>query len=175
MAEQFDEIVRSLILPRRSTDGQGPDDLTSRLCCERIDGRPLTEAELVSILRNWTGGDLGSIALCVGVLLAHVARHPELFLRLRQAPDDQVEAVIDEILRLDDPFVSNRRVTTCPVRISGQDIPKGAIVKLNWTSANRDENIFGRTGLIPKHMRLRTLYTAPASTFVRGACWPAGS
>ena len=161
VAEQFDEIVRSLILPRRSTDGQGPDDLTSRLCCERIDGRPLTEAELVSILRNWTGGDLGSIALCVGVLLAHVARHPELFLRLRQAPDDQVEAVIDEILRLDDPFVSNRRVTTCPVRISGQDIPKGAIVKLNWTSANRDENIFGSNRFDPEaHAAANLVYGA---------------
>jgi hypothetical protein len=142
VAEQFDEIIRSLILPRRSTDRHSSGDLTSRLCRERIDGRLLTEAELVSILRNWTGGDLGSIALCVGVVLAHVAQQPELVERLRCAPDNQVEAVIDEILRLDDPFVSNRRITTCPVRIGDRDIPGGAIVKLNWTSANRDESVF---------------------------------
>ena len=161
VAEQFDEIVRSLILPRRSADGQASDDITSRLCRERVDGRLLTEAELVSILRNWTGGDLGSIALCVGAILAYAARHPELVAKLRHAPDDQVEAVIDEILRLDDPFVSNRRVTTCPVQIGGQDIPKGAIVKLNWTSANRDENIFGSNRFDPEaHAAANLVYGA---------------
>ena len=142
VAEQFDEIIRSVILPRRAAQGGGPDDATAWLCREEIDGRLLTEEELVSILRNWTGGDLGSIALCVGVLVAHVAQHPELAERLRSASDSEVEAVIDEILRLDDPFVSNRRITTCPVRIGGRDIPSGATVKLNWTSANRDESVF---------------------------------
>ncbi len=142
VAEQFDEIIRSVILPRRGAQGNAFDDVTSRLCREEVDGRPLTEAELVSILRNWTGGDLGSIALCVGVLVAHLAQQPRLIERLRVASDNEVEAVIDEVLRLDDPFVSNRRITTCPVQIGGQEIPSGARVKLNWTSANRDEARF---------------------------------
>ncbi len=143
VAEQFDEIIRSVIAPRRSADDDAPHDVTTRLCREVVNGRLLTDAELVSILRNWTGGDLGSIALCVGVLVAYVAQQPELATRLRTASDAQVEAVIDEVLRLDDPFVSNRRITTCPVRIGGQDIPSSARVKLNWTSANRDEAVFG--------------------------------
>lgn len=143
VAEQFDDIVRSVILPRRAVLDSAADDVTTRLCREQVHGRLLTEAELVSILRNWTGGDLGSIALCVGVLLAHLARQPELAQQLRVASDREVEAIIDEILRLDDPFVSSRRITTCPVHIGGRDIPSGARVKLNWTSANRDEAVFG--------------------------------
>ncbi len=150
VAEQFDEIIRSVIQPRRVAGDKAPDDVTTRLCREMVDGRRLTEEELVSILRNWTGGDLGSIALCVGVLVAHVARQPELAARLRIASDNEVEAVIDEVLRLDNPFVSNRRITRCPVRIGGQDIPSGARVKLNWTSANRDEEVFGNNRFDPE-------------------------
>jgi hypothetical protein len=131
-----------VIQPRRAEGSNAADDVTTRLCREQVDGRLLTEEELVSILRNWTGGDLGSIALCVGVLVAYIAQHPELVEQLRTASDSEIEAIIDEVLRLDNPFVSNRRITTCPVQIGGREIPSGARVKLNWTSANRDEAVF---------------------------------
>lgn len=150
VAEQFDKIVRSVIQPRITEDANISDDVTSQLCRERVYDRLLTEAELVSILRNWTGGDLGSVALCVGVLVAHIAQKPELVEQLRSAIDSEVEAFIDEVLRLDDPFVSNRRVTTCPVRIGGQEIPSGARIKLNWTSANRDEAVFDSNKFDPE-------------------------
>ena len=104
----------------------------------------MSDAEIVSILRNWTGGDLGSIALCIGVLMHHLAVHPELQDRLRAGiADAELDAVLDEILRIDDPFLSNRRVTTCPLTIGGEALPAAARVKLNWTSANRDEAVFG--------------------------------
>lgn len=150
VAEQFDAIILSVIQPRRASEANAPDDVTTRLCREVVDGKLLTEAELVSILRNWTGGDLGSIALCIGVLVAEVARQPRLAERLRTAPDCEVEAVINEVLRLDDPFVSNRRIATCPVRIGGPDIPSGARVKLNWTWANRDETVFDNNRFDPE-------------------------
>ncbi len=150
VAGKFDEITRSVILPRRAVGDNSADDVTSRLCREVVGGRLLTEEELVSILRNWTGGDLGSIALCIGVIVAHIAQHPEQMEQLRTAPDAEVEAVIDEMLRLDDPFVSSRRITTCPVRVAGRDIPSGARVKLNWISANRDEAVFGDNRFDPE-------------------------
>ncbi|TDL81655.1 cytochrome P450 [Palleronia sediminis] len=143
VAGQFDAIIRSVLAPRLADPDAAPDDVTTRLCRETVDGRALTEAETVSILRNWTGGDLGSIALCVGVLIAHVTKEPAIAQRLRSASDAETDAIIDEILRLDDPFVSNRRITTCPVRIGGKDLPANARVKLHWTSANRDEAVFG--------------------------------
>lgn len=150
VAEQFDKIILSVIQPRRAMKGKAPDDVTTHLCRQVVDGRLLTEIELVSILRNWTGGDLGSIALCIGVLVAYVVQQPGLAERLRTASDSEVESIIDEVLRLDDPFVSNRRITTCPVHIGGQDIPGGARVKLNWTSANRDESAFDNNRFDPE-------------------------
>lgn len=143
VAESFDELIRSVLEPRRSP-AREDDDVTARLMRTEVNGRPLTDAEIVSVLRNWTGGDLGSIAQCIGVLVHYLAIHPALQDHLRSGvPDAELDAVIDEILRIDDPFVSNRRVATCPVTIGGVELPQGARVKLNWTSANRDEAVFG--------------------------------
>lgn len=173
VAQDFDDIIRLVITPYRNADAMAGmfntsiaknstdvnsvninsidmNSITAQLCCERINGRELSEAELVSILRNWTGGDLGSIALCVGVIIAYIAQHPEQVNLWTKASDSELEAIIDEILRIDDPFVSNRRITTCPVAIGAHKLPKGARVQLNWTSANRDEVVFGDNGFAPE-------------------------
>ncbi|MBB1515065.1 cytochrome P450 [Tessaracoccus sp. MC1679] len=143
VAAEFDAIIRSVLAPRRALGDDAPDDLTTALLRDEVAGRPFTDEELVSVLRNWTGGDLGSIALCVGVLFAFLADHPELQRRLRSGVSDaEIDATVDEILRIDDPFISNRRRTTCPVDIAGATIPEGAVVKLHWTSANRDAAVF---------------------------------
>jgi cytochrome P450 len=145
VAEDFDALIWSVLEPRRSgASPGGARDVTTELMRTEVDGRQLSDAEIVSVLRNWTGGDLGSIALCVGVLVHHLATHPHLQARLRAGvPDVELDAVLDEILRTDDPFVSNRRITTCPLTIGGVALPAAARVKLNWTSANRDEAVFG--------------------------------
>ncbi|KAI5912339.1 cytochrome P450 [Azoarcus sp. PA01] len=145
VAESFDDLIRSVLEPRRGAAREdGADDVTAGLMRTEVNGRPLTDAEIVSVLRNWTGGDLGSIAQCIGVLVHYLATHPAVQDHLRSGvPDAEIDAIIDEILRIDDPFVSNRRVTMCPVTIGGTELPQGARVKLNWTSANRDEAVFG--------------------------------
>ncbi|MFT4172360.1 MAG: cytochrome P450 [Rhodocyclaceae bacterium] len=144
VTESFDDLIQSVLAPRRDAHASGTDDVTARLMRTKVDGRPLTDPEIVSILRNWTGGDLGSIAQCVGVLVQYLAAHGAMQNRLRAGiSDTEFDAIIDEILRIDAPFLSNRRVTTCPVTIDGVALPQGARVKLNWTSANRDEAVFG--------------------------------
>lgn len=141
VAQEFDDIIRSVLADRRPDSA--PQDLTDELLHVEVHGRRLSDAELVSVLRNWTGGDLGSIALCVGVLVHYLATHPVLQSTLRAGvPDAELDSVIDEVLRIDDPFLSNRRVTTAPVTLDGVELPAGARVKLHWTSANRDELVF---------------------------------
>ena len=153
VAKQFDEIIRSIISQRRSDQAEESSDVVTQLCNDVSLGRRLSEPELISIMRNWTGGDLGSIALCVGVIVYEIAQKPILVEQLKAAKDSEVEAFIDEVLRIDDPFISNRRMTTCPVRISGHDIPSGAKIKLNWTSANRDESVFRDNNFCPERNR----------------------
>ena len=153
VAQDFDDIILSVVQPRRSAPHRLADDVTSQLCREQINGRLLTEAELVSILRNWTGGDLSSLALCVGVIVAHLLHHPKQTAALKNANDSELEKVIDEVLRLDNPFSANRRVTTCPVTIAGQALPEGTRVRLNWISANRDEQVFNNNEFAPHEHR----------------------
>ena len=143
VAEEFDDLIWLEMAARRAAS-TSLTDITGELLRVEVHGRRLTDAEIVSVLRNWTGGDLGSIALCVGVLVHRLASHQGLQSRLRAGVGDaEMDLVIDEVLRIDDPFVSNRRVTTGPVDLGGVRLPEGARVKLHWTSANRDAVVLG--------------------------------
>jgi cytochrome P450 len=142
VAAAFDEIVAAQVRRRRELGTAAPPDPTTELLAARVNGRLLSDADVVSILRNWTAGDLGSIAAALGVVLHFLATHPEVQDALRASPAG-LGAAIDEMLRIDDPFLVNRRVVTAPTRIAGFDLEPGTRVYLNWTSANRDESVFG--------------------------------
>ncbi|KAA9085169.1 cytochrome P450 [Microbacterium radiodurans] len=140
-AARFDDIVRLLLDERR---GCARDDLTTRLLRLRAaDGDLLPEADVVSILRNWTGGDLSSLALCVGVVVHWLADDGARAARLRDAAASDLDAVIDEILRLDDPFVSNRRRALTDAVVGGCPVHAGDVVVLDWRAANTDATVFG--------------------------------
>ncbi len=143
VAERFDRIIHALLKTRE--DG-GHADVTAELMNDTVAGRALTEQEVVSILRNWTAGDLGSLATSVGVIVHFLATNPAVQQEIRTLVSDGDQAAlcaaVEEILRIDDPFVSNRRVATRAVRVGGQDLAAGEQVLLNWTSANRDPLVF---------------------------------
>lgn len=142
VAAGFDEIVGAQVERRRRLGDAAPDDPTTELIAATRNGGPLDDEEIVSILRNWTAGDLGSMAAALGVVVHFLATHPDVQQDLRREPSG-LAAAIDEMLRIDDPFLVNRRLTTEPVQIGDHQLPAGTRVYLNWTSANRDEAVFG--------------------------------
>jgi cytochrome P450 len=93
-------------------------------------------------MRNWTVGELATIAASVGIVIRHLAVHPVLQDRLRRHPE-LISMSIDEILRIVPPLISNRRVTTRVVDVGGFTIPRNERVTVLWASANRDELVFG--------------------------------
>jgi len=145
VAERFDHMIRVLLEARR--DDETNADVTGELLRDTVTRRPLTTEEIVSIVRNWTAGDLGSLATSVGVIVHFLAAKPTIQRQVRKLVDTgdraALAAAVQEILRIDDPFVSNRRVATRAVRLGGEDIPEGGQVLLNWTAANRDPLVFG--------------------------------
>jgi cytochrome P450 len=144
VADWFDRIVGAQVTERRQRPLGPPSDVTAELVADESLGRRLTDEEITSILRNWTGGDLDSVALCAGVVLAYLADHPALQARLRTGVSErELDAVIDETLRIDDPFVTNRRVTTTDTLVGGHPIARGERVVLNWSAANRDPEVVG--------------------------------
>lgn len=142
VAFEFDGHIRELLAVRRNAGANAPADLTTRLLRERLGDRFLDDDEIVSILRNWTVGELGTISASIGILAQYLAAHPSLQKQLR---DDTslLPAAIDEILRMNAPLISNRRVTTRPVEIAGRTLAAGERISLLWASANRDEAVFG--------------------------------
>jgi len=142
LAQEFDGYIRAILARRRALGAAAPDDVTTRLLHERVEGRALTDEEIASILRNWTAGELGTIAAAVGILVDYLAARPQLQQQLRMEPV-RLPAAIDEILRIHAPLVANRRVTTCPVEIGGRQIGAGERITILWASANRDEAVFG--------------------------------
>ncbi|MBX3098579.1 MAG: cytochrome P450 [Salinibacterium sp.] len=141
VARDFDGVVSRVLAEWRARPSPA-DDITSRLLREQIDGVPLSDDEIVSILRNWTVGELATMSASVGILVDYLARHPQLQERLRHAPED-LPAAIDEILRIHAPLSSNRRVTTRAVELGGRYIDAGERITISWASANRDEAVFG--------------------------------
>lgn len=141
IACEFDGHIRAQ-LDRRRREGGGGDDVTSRLLRETIDGRALADEEIVSIVRNWTVGELSTLSASLGILVHHLAVHPQLQRQLR-ADRGLLPAAVDEILRIHPPLISNRRVVRRPATIAGRAFAPGERLTLMWASANRDEVVFG--------------------------------
>ena len=142
VALEFDSFIVELLDQRRRSGDQAPDDLTTRLLHAQVDSRALTDPEIVSILRNWTVGELSTIAASVGIIVAFLARDHDLAGQLRAQPD-LVAPAVEEILRVHPPLIANRRVTTRPVELGGRQVGADERVTLLWASANRDEAVFG--------------------------------
>lgn len=141
IAQRFSRYIHELLESRREQGEWAPDDVTTEIMNSRIDGAPISEADIVSILRNWTVGEIGTIAASIGLLLKYLAEHPQLQETLRREPERIPEAV-EEILRLHGPLITNRRRATRAVTLGSRTIAAAERVTVNWVSANRDEAVF---------------------------------
>jgi cytochrome P450 len=148
LAREFTGYVMEALRVRREAGGHRPDDLTSSIMELTVNGAPLSDEDIVSLLRNWTAGQ-GTVAASLSILAYYLAGHADMQQQLRREPA-LLPAAIDEILRADGPLVANRRSTTREVEIAGRTIAAGEKLSLNWISANRD----GRTFDDPDVVRL---------------------
>ena len=84
MVQEFEDLVQRV---RQARQGVPPEqDISSELMHTRVDGRLLDLRELASVLRNWTVGEVGTIAASIGILLHWLASHPNWQQRLRDEP-----------------------------------------------------------------------------------------
>lgn len=161
LASAFDDTIRQLIRERRAMGSEAPDDVTTHLLRETIHGRAIRDEELVSLLRNWTVGELGTMASSIGIISHFLATHPNIQTQLREQPN-LIEKANDEILRLHAPLINNRRTPTKPVDLHGTQLQPGERITLLWASANRDETVFEAADefRLDRDPRLNLLYGA---------------
>lgn len=139
VAGEFERLVRDMLEERKNSCEAA--DVTAELMQERVDGRPLSLMEVTSILRNWTMGEIGTIAAAVGILGHFLAQHPDIQDGLRRKPED-LPAAIDEVLRIRGPLATNRRVATRRTEVGGRTVQPGDRLTLSWVAANRDPAAF---------------------------------
>lgn len=175
VALEFDAHIREQLDRRRRAGADAPDDATTALLTETVHDRSLTDDEIVSIVRNWTVGELGTIAAAVGIIADYLARSPDVQALLRDDPS-LAEQASDEILRIRPPLVANRHRTTCPVGIGGREIPAGERVLVVWarpTGTSRPSVTPRSSGLVA--IPRSTCSTAEAPTTVPALRWPGWS
>ncbi len=141
LAQELAAEIDTQLAARRRGDVTADADITAELLHAQVDGTPLKTEEIVSILRNWTAGEVGTICAAVGIVARFLAEHPTLQHQLREEPA-WLAVAIDEILRLDGPLTSNRRRATCPAELGGEQIEPGDRLKVLWPAANRDPRVF---------------------------------
>jgi cytochrome P450 len=140
LAREFASLVSEALRTRRQEGGSAVNDLTASLMKTEVDGKLLTEEDIISVLRNWTAGQ-GTVSGAIELVVFHLTENPDLQARLRTKPDI-LPAAIAEILRADGPLVANRRTTTRAVEIGGRSIAPGEKLTLMWIAANRDGRVF---------------------------------
>lgn len=141
IAREFEALIDDLIESRTEAGAKFEGDITASLMHERVYGRPLSNEEIASILRNWTVGEIGTISSAVGILIHFIAHHPELQHQLR-IDRSLIPEANEEILRIHGPLLANRRITKRQVEIAGQQLDAEELISFFWVSANRDPRIF---------------------------------
>lgn len=141
------EYFKWVIAQRRA---KPEDDLISALLAAQIDGKHLTEQELLGfcILLLVAGNE--TTTHLIGNAIWCFDEHPEAWAELRANPALLPDA-IEEVLRYRSPLKMMFRVTTQDTRIGDKDIPAGVGVTAWIGSANRDEAQFPNAATFDIH------------------------
>lgn len=116
------------------------DDFTSFVVTAEIDGRRLTEDEVMGICFLIFIGGLDTVTSTLAFQFAHLASHPEHQARLRADPD-LIPTAVEELLRAYS-VVNMRRQVTRDVEVAGVQMRKGDFVLISTELANLDPQEF---------------------------------
>ncbi|HET7028725.1 MAG TPA: cytochrome P450 [Candidatus Limnocylindrales bacterium] len=125
----------------RSRRAQPLDDLITDLVVANDGDDALTESEVAAVCALLlTAGNVTTTNV-LGNLLAQLADHPEVYIRLR---DDRslIDEVIEESLRFEAPVQWLYRRTLSETELGGVKIPADASVLVYFGAANRDPDAY---------------------------------
>jgi len=137
--------------------------IISSLLEARLDGRPLTEEEVLGFCGQLFLGANAEITPFLGNVVQSLLEHPEVADELRAEPG-LTPSAIEEMLRFYPPIpMTGPRRATVDVELGGQLIREGQRVIPVMASANRDDAVFAE----PDHFDIRR-QPNPHLSFVTG-------
>jgi cytochrome P450 len=137
--EVLNQWIADFVGQRRTEPPKG--DVVDGVLSADIDGRPITEQEIIGVILLLILGGLDTTAGALGQIIIRVAHQPEIPARLRAQPE-LIPAAVEELLRLEPPFIAIGRTAMHDAEIGGRAIAQGDKVLVYWASANRDEDEF---------------------------------
>jgi cytochrome P450 len=134
----FQHYIKGHIDARRA---EPRDDIITHLVQAEVDGRPLSDLEIMSMVDHlYIGGnETTTFAITSGLWL--MLREPGVYDRLKAEPK-KIRTFVEENLRLESPTQGLYRTVTRDTEIRGVPLPKGATVHLRFAAANRDPEVF---------------------------------
>lgn len=131
--------VKEVAAERR--DAPRRDDLLSLLLDGEVDGRRLTDDEILMYVTLLLFGGLDTTASAITGAFWYLAQHPEDRERLLR-DEVALDKAVEEIVRWTSPVQALARTTTADATVGGCPVAKGQQVLLLWGAGNRDETVF---------------------------------
>jgi cytochrome P450 len=142
---QADEIYAYFTGLAEAKRREPADDLVSALTTATVDGRPLTEEEILDYCVILLPAGFETTASSMSFVFLLLAEHPELQDELRREPG-RIPDALEELMRLATPTRSHTRTVLADTEIGGQQLRAGERVYLNWAGANHDPRTFTDPG-----------------------------
>lgn len=141
------EQMRRTIAARKA---EPRDDVISYLVQQEVDGRPVTEEEVFSIVELLVSGGVGTTASLVSQTLVWLHDHPDVRQELIDDPS-LLDKAIEEFLRYFSPTQALARTVLKETDFHGCPMHVGERALLAWSSANRDRKQFDNPDEIDIH------------------------
>ena len=117
--------------------GEPRDDVVSAILRAEIEGRPITDEEVVAMVHLLILGGLETTAGALGQFMIRFCQEPSIPDLLRRQPE-RIPDAVEELLRLEGPFIAIARTAMQDTTIDGATVRKGEKVLIYWSAANRD-------------------------------------
>jgi len=138
-SQKLMEFMAAELQRRRAHPGE---DVLSGLASAEIDGRPLSELELISASVLILSAGLETTNSAIGGGTLYMLQDAEVRNQLLGADDRTWRLAMDEIVRWVSPASANARHVKQDTEVHGCPLHKGDQVLVMWGSANRDEREF---------------------------------
>lgn len=103
----------------------------------------LTPSEILQSGIHFALGGYLSTAFLLGTGIHRLLGHPDQLKAFREGDATIRGHYLQEMARFDSPFQTADRIALAPTRLGDVTIPAGALVTVNFGSANRDRDVFG--------------------------------
>lgn len=128
----------STFLTEKRKTAHREDDVLAKIMTGQVDGRPVTELELINIAFLFMFAGLDTVTSALSCILAWLGQHPDNY---RMLVEDRalVPGAVEELIRYESPVPSGIRFAEEDIELGdGLVVPSGDVINAYWAAGNLD-------------------------------------